>query len=61
MRPIQFGDNCYLVEWKYKDFLRMGHDFQGNSIVKLEKIIHFEKDYVRVTVCGSKKANKPTI
>lgn len=50
MKAIKFGKDCYLVDWKYKDFLRVGHEFQGGVIVKLEKSDHFGSDCVLVTV-----------
>lgn len=61
MRPIPLGENCYMVEWKYKDFLRMGHEFQSGTIVKLEKILHVGREYVKITICGSKKDEITTI
>lgn len=50
MRVIKVDDGNYLVEWKYKDFLRIGHQFQGATIVRLERWAHVGEDYVRVTV-----------
>lgn len=50
MKPIKIGDGCYLVDWRYKDFLRIGHEFQGAVIVKLERRENFGADYVMVTV-----------
>lgn len=50
MRVIKVDSRCYLVEWKYKDFLRVGHEFQGFAISKLEKVDHHGADYIRVTV-----------
>ena len=49
MKIIKFGQNCYLVEWEYKDFLRIGHSFQNETIIKLEKINELKKDYIKVT------------
>ena len=48
MRPLKLEENLYLVEWKYKDFLKIGHEFQGKTIIKLEKFEYVSKDYVRV-------------
>ena len=50
MRVIKVDHRCYLVEWKYKDFLRVGHQFQGQTILKLERYEQFGSDYVKVTV-----------
>lgn len=48
MKIIKCGENCYLVEWEYKDFLRIGHIFQNETIIKLEKVNELNKEYVRV-------------
>lgn len=48
MRPLKVEENIYLVEWKYKDFLRIGHEFQGKTIVKLEKTEYAKEDYIKV-------------
>jgi len=50
MRVVKVDSNCYLVEWKYKDFLRVGHEFQGSTIVRLEKYDQLNQEYVKVTV-----------
>lgn len=50
MRVIKVDARCYLVEWKYKDFLRIGHEFQGGTILKLEKYEQLGSEYIRVTV-----------
>lgn len=50
MRVIKVDPTCYLVEWKYKDFLRLGHQFNGSTIVKLEKNDQSGVEYVQVTV-----------
>lgn len=49
MKPVKVEENIYLVEWKYKDFLRLGFEFQKSTIIKLEKIEHAKTEYVRVT------------
>jgi hypothetical protein len=48
MRVVKVDSSCYLVEWKYRDFLRIGYEFQGGTIVRLEKFDHFGSDYIRV-------------
>lgn len=48
IKPLKLEENLYLVEWKYKDFLKIGHEFQGKTIIKLEKIKYVSKEYVRV-------------
>jgi hypothetical protein len=48
IRPLKLEENLYLVEWKYKDFLKIGNEFQGETIVKLEKIEYVSKEFVRV-------------
>lgn len=48
MRLLKLEENTFLVEWKYKDFLKIGHEFQSKTIIKLEKIEYASKDYVRV-------------
>lgn len=53
MRVIKVDHRCYLVEWKYKDFLRVGHEFQGSTITRLERFEHHGADYIRVTVEAS--------
>lgn len=50
MRLVKVEPNCYLVEWKYKDFLRIGCEFQGATITKLEKYQNLGSEYVRVVV-----------
>jgi hypothetical protein len=50
MRVIKVDSRCYLVEWKYKDFLRIGHQFQGATIIRLERQEQLGSDYIRVTV-----------
>lgn len=50
MRVIGVDTRTFLVEWKYKDFLRIGHLFQGSTIVRLEQYEHLGADYIRVTV-----------
>lgn len=50
MKIIKLDSNCFLVEYKYKDFLRIGHEFQGGSIVKLEKADHFGSSHVKVHI-----------
>lgn len=50
MRVIKVDPRCYLVEWKYKDFLRVGYQFQDSTIIKLEKHEHLGSQYIRVTV-----------
>lgn len=50
MRVIKVDPTCYLVEWKYKDFLHLGHQFKGDTIVRLERHDHGGGEYVRVTV-----------
>lgn len=49
MRILKVDQNCCLVEWKYKDFLKIGGNFQGTTIVKLERYQHLGSDYVKVT------------
>ena len=46
----KIDSNSYLVEWKYKDFLRVGHEFQGATIIKLEQYDYLKSEYVKVTV-----------
>lgn len=53
MRVIKVDAGCYLVEWKYKDFLRIGHEFQGGAITRLERYEHHGADYIRVTVASA--------
>jgi hypothetical protein len=48
MQVIKVDANCYLVEWKYRDFLRLGRDFQGGVIVRLERFDKLGAKYVRV-------------
>lgn len=48
MRIVKVDQSCYLVDWKYRDFLRLGYDFQGGKIVKLERYKSLGSDYVRV-------------
>ena len=48
MRILKVDQNCCLVEWKYKDFLKIGGNFQGATIVKLERYQHLGSDYVKV-------------
>lgn len=50
MKVTKLGSDCYLVEWKYKDFLRIGHEFQGSTIIKLEQYEYLTGKYVKVTV-----------
>ena len=50
MRLVKVEPNCYLVEWKYKDFLRIGCEFQGATITKLERYQNLGSEYVRVVV-----------
>jgi hypothetical protein len=50
MKPIKIGKDCYLVEWRYKDFLKIGHEFQGSVIVSLDRYDHGGGVYVRVIV-----------
>ena len=50
MKVIEIDARTFLVEWKYKDFLRVGHLFQGATIVRIERYDHFGVDYVRVAV-----------
>lgn len=50
MRVIGVDSRTFLVEWKYKDFLRIGHLFQGATIVRLERYEHLGSDYVKVIV-----------
>jgi hypothetical protein len=54
MKPIKLESNLYLVEWKYKDFLRIGYEFQGETIIKLEKEERFNKDYIKVATSNFK-------
>jgi hypothetical protein len=49
MKPSKIDENCFLVEWKYKEFLRIGYEFQGKTIIKLEKFEHLRGEYVKVT------------
>jgi len=48
VKPLKIEENTYLVEWKYKDFLKIGHEFQGKTIVRLEKIEYVSKDFIKV-------------
>lgn len=48
MKTIKLEPNCYLVEWKYKDFIRIGYEFHGETIIKLEKQGIFDKEYVKI-------------
>lgn len=48
MKVVRVESSCYLVEWKYRDFLRLGHEFQGGTIIRLERFDHFGSDYVKV-------------
>lgn len=48
MRILRVDKNFCLVEWKYKDFLKIGCNFQGSTIVKLERYDHLGSDYVKV-------------
>ncbi len=50
MKVIRLDSRTFLVEWKYKDFLRIGHLFQGATIVGLERCGNNGADYVRVRV-----------
>lgn len=50
MHVIKVDETCYLVEWKYKDFLRLGYQFHGGTIVRLERHDHSGLDYVRVII-----------
>jgi hypothetical protein len=50
MRVTPLDSRTFLVEWNYKDFLRIGHLFQGATIVRLERYGHLGADYVKVTV-----------
>jgi hypothetical protein len=50
MKILKVDQRTFLVEWKYKDFLRIGYEFQGSTIVRLERYDHLKSDYVRVTV-----------
>lgn len=50
MHVIRVDSTCYLVEWKYKDFLRLGHQFQGATIVRLERHDQHGQGFVRVIV-----------
>jgi hypothetical protein len=50
MRVIGVDSRTFLVEWKYKDFLRIGYLFQGATIVRLERYEHLGADYVKVIV-----------
>lgn len=53
MQVIKVDSKNFLVEWKYKDFLRIGYSFQGATIMRLERWNHMGLDYVRVTVDGT--------
>lgn len=57
MHVVKVDSTCYLVGWKYRDFLRLGHDFQGGTIARLERYSNLGSDYVRVflEVSGDKK------
>jgi hypothetical protein len=48
MKFLRVDPSCYLVEWKYRDFLRLGYEFQGGTILRLERFDHGGSDYVRV-------------
>ena len=48
MRILKVDDNCSLVEWKYKDFLKIGGNFQGSTIIKLERHEYMKSEYVKV-------------
>lgn len=50
MRVIRLDSRTFLVEWKYKDFLHVGHIFRGATIVRLERYEHLGADHVRVSV-----------
>lgn len=45
------------MEWKYRDFLRLGHEFQGGKIAKLERYKSLGSDYVRVFLEAEAKKN----
>ena len=53
MKIIKLDSTCFLVEYKYKDFLRIGYEFQGGTIIKLEKIDHFGSSHVKVHIVGT--------
>ena len=50
MKVTKFGSDGYLVEWKYKDFLKIGCEFKGATIIKLEEYEYATAKYVKVTV-----------
>lgn len=61
VKTIRVDDRNFLIEWKYKDFLRIGHEFQGRFVVKLECVEHLGADYVRITVDQDEKSKNTTI
>lgn len=48
MQIIKIDIGCYLVEYKYKDFLRIGYEFQRATIVSLDRYEHGGETYIRV-------------
>ncbi len=50
MQVTQVDSRSYLVDWKYKDLLRVGHEFKGFTICKLERYEHHGAICIRVTV-----------
>lgn len=50
MQVIKIDTRTFLVDWKYKDFLRLGYEFQGATIVRLERTEQLGGEYVQVTV-----------
>jgi hypothetical protein len=49
MKPLKIEEDLYYIGWKYKDFLKIGHEFQGKTIIKLEKKEYLSKECVAVT------------
>lgn len=50
MKISQIDKKNFLVEWKYKDFLKLGNEFRSAEIVKLERYEFMGKVYAKVTV-----------
>lgn len=57
MQVIKVDPNRFLVEWKYRDFLRLGYQFQDGTIVRLERFDHRGVDYVMVST-GAEQQKK---
>lgn len=49
MEFIRIENNCYLIEMKFSDLLKVGHEFQGETIVKIENVEKENIGYFKVT------------